>query len=62
MVLKVNHYAVGKSKKLICEVLKAEIIAKIILFLHVCRIPYNLFSNDFLHSSLLTQFFFIKVF
>ena len=32
MLLEVNHYAVGKSKKLICEVLKAEIIAKIILF------------------------------
>ena len=55
MLLKVNYFAVIKGKSLTCRVfIKAEMI----IFMRVCGIPHNLFSNDFLNN--LMQFFTIR--
>ena len=56
MLLKVNYFAAGKGNNLICRVFIKE--GNTLLFVD-SEIHLILFSNDFLHSSLM-KFLFIK--
>ena len=56
MLLKVNYFAAGKGNSLICRVFIKE--GNTLLFVD-SEIHLILFSNDFLHSSLM-KFLFTK--
>ena len=55
MLFNVNYFTAHKGKTLLCRVYKSRDDP----FTRVCRIPYNLFPNDFLYSPIII-FFLLK--